>query len=55
MENTKEVYDEIAKLVKEQGEQLDIITSHIQKANQNVKEARNNILIANMYQGGDKV
>ena len=55
METHREVQEQINKIIHEQEKEIDIITSNIKKANKNVKEAQTNILIANMYQGGDKV
>lgn len=39
MENNKEVVEEIQRLVKRDGEKLDIITSRIHTAHRNVVEA----------------
>lgn len=55
MEKNREIQKEIARLIDDQEKEIDIITSHIKKAKNNVKEAKKDILIANMYHGGEKV
>ena len=55
MEANKGIIEEIAKMIEEQGEGIDVITSNVLAANENVKKARNEILKANEMDGGQKV